>query len=202
MLLQHALLLFLWIVYCALHSILASKTVKRSLKEKLGPAFRHYRLAYTLFAFFSLVGLLWFQVQIASPVLFKQSSLSIVCGGLLAVPGLVLMLICIKKYFLSLSGLQSLVREHSGNVLIITGVHRYIRHPLYLGTFAFIWGLLILQPYLSLLIADLVITIYTAIAIKFEEDKLVEEFGIAYKTYQNTVPSLIPGLRRRTDKAV
>ena len=73
-----------------------------------------------------------------------------------------------------------------------TGIHNYVRHPLYAGTFLFIWGLLLLLPYWSLLIADSIITLYTLIGIRFEENKLVREFGKPYEEYQNEVPMIIP----------
>jgi protein-S-isoprenylcysteine O-methyltransferase Ste14 len=65
---------------------------------------------------------------------------------------------------------------------------------LYLGTFIFAWGIFILYPTLSILIAVSIITIYTLIAIQFEEKKLVKEFGEVYKEYQRRVPMIIPRL--------
>lgn len=93
---------------------------------------------------------------------------------------------------MGLSGLRSLVQEENYSELHISGIHRYVRHPLYLGTFLFIWGLFIVFPTLSLLISNSVITIYTLIGIKLEEKKLVLEFKEQYKAYQKTVPKLIP----------
>ncbi len=92
-----------------------------------------------------------------------------------------------------LTGLRSIITEDKNtSELIITGIHKYVRHPLYLGTFIFIWGLLLLIPLLSLLISNTVITIYTLIGIKFEEEKLIEEFGQSYIEYKNEVPKLLP----------
>ena len=76
------------------------------------------------------------------------------------------MILCIKNYFLSLSGLKSLLNESYSNELIIKGVHRYVRHPLYLGTFAFIWGLWLLLPTVSFLIVNVIITTYTLVGIR------------------------------------
>lgn len=104
------------------------------------------------------------------------------------------MLVCIKNYFMTLSGLKSLFIDEPSSTLIIKGVHKYLRHPLYLGTFAFLWGLFILFPYLSLFIANVVIILYTVIAIRFEENKLVYEYGNEYKEYQKNVPKLFPNL--------
>jgi methanethiol S-methyltransferase len=113
--------------------------------------------------------------------------------------GLLIMLISIKKYFMSLSGIKTLVAEEPPtNELRIDGIHKHVRHPLYLGTFLFIWGLFILFPLLSQMIANVIITVYTLIGIIFEEQKLQKEFGRAYFDYQKQVPKIIPSFKRRT----
>lgn len=159
----------------------------------MGQSFGHYRLLYTLFAFVSLIAVVFYQLRLAPVVLFT-STLALYSGIVLALAGLILMGICIKKYFMSLSGLRSLFQERPSHQLIISGVHRYVRHPLYLGTFAFLWGFFLVKPHLSLLISNSIITLYTVYAITLEETKLVEEFGSAYRRYQATVPKLLPRL--------
>jgi protein-S-isoprenylcysteine O-methyltransferase Ste14 len=110
--------------------------------------------------------------------------------------GAAIMLICIKKYFLSLSGLKSLfANKVVANELRIDGIHKYVRHPLYLGTFIFIWGGFLLLPLLSLLISISIITIYTLIGIRLEEEKLLAEFGETYRKYILLTPMIIPGLK-------
>jgi len=158
--------------------------------------FKWYRLWYTLFAFVFLVALLFFQVNMTTLRLFISKGFLFIAGLVLCVGGLVLMLSCIYKYFMNLSGLRSLIIENFSGQLEITGIHRYLRHPLYLGTFSFIWGLALMEPYLSLVIADSIITVYTLIAIDFEEKKLVAEFGDQYRRYKAEVPKLIPSFKR------
>lgn len=192
MLLNHILVAAVWILYCVLHSVLASITIKKWVQQKTGKVFRYYRLFYTLFAFLSLAAVIYFQLSIKSVYLFDPTVLSNLLGSITALLGLGLMLVCIKKYFLSLSGLKSLYQESPSAELMIAGVHRYMRHPLYTGTFLFIWGLWLLFPSLSFFIADTVITVYTVYAIRLEEAKLVQEFGDKYREYQRTVPKLIP----------
>jgi len=163
----------------------------------MGKNYKHYRLFYTLFAFISLIAIIYYQIRIETIKLFLPTTVSYVLGGLVTITGLVIMMICIGKYFVSLSGIKSLVQEHSGSSqLIITGIHRYVRHPLYLGTFIFIWGLLILFPQLSLLMANTIITGYTLAALKWEEAKLIAEFGDDYRSYKQNVPAILPRLSR------
>lgn len=198
MLVNHIILAMLWIVYCVLHSVLASQSLKNKLKQRM-KNYKLYRVWYTLFAFIFLVGLIYYQIKIPTIALFSLNNFILIAGIIIGFSGLTLMLICIRKYFMSLSGLRSMFIENYSNELQITGVHKYIRHPLYLGTFAFIWGLFLLFPYLSLFIANVVITIYTLIGIELEEQKLIAEFGEQYVQYRRKVPKLIPFFKPNID---
>jgi methanethiol S-methyltransferase len=194
---NHIILILLWSVYCILHSLMASSGFKQKLVSLLGTRFKYYRLFYTLFAFLFLVFILYYQFNIETSRAFESSYYTRLAGILVGISGLIIMITCIKKYFMSLSGLLSLVKETSYNTLIITGIHKYVRHPLYLGTFGFIWGAFLCYPFWTILIADTIITLYTLIAIRFEEDKLVKEYGNSYKEYQQRVPKLIPSIKPR-----
>ncbi len=161
----------------------------------MGSGFRYFRLLYTLFAFASFAVVILYQVNLQQVQLFLLTDPIFYAGLLICFGGLVLMIVCISKYFVGLSGIKALFKEETSNQLIISGVHRFVRHPLYLGTFVFIWGLLLVQPYLSLLIANTIITVYTLIGMRLEEAKLVDEFGEDYIKYQQTVPRILPGSR-------
>jgi methanethiol S-methyltransferase len=197
MLLNHIILAMLWTVYCALHSLLASEWLKQKVWHRM-KNYKWYRLWYTLFAFVFFVIVLYYQITIPAFKLFAVNDFILIPGSLICLLGLAIMAICIRKYFMNLSGLRSLFMENFSNELQITGIHRYTRHPLYLGTFGFIWGLFLLLPYLSLLISNIIITVYTLIGIGLEERKLIKEFGENYLKYQARVPKLIPFFNPKT----
>lgn len=180
----------MWILYGVVHSVLAHKKFKQAAEKKMGPRFRFYRIFYVVFAFITMVGILIYQLTITPVLLFRESTALSLAGIFVSASGLVLMLVCIRKYFMSLSGLKSLFFEQHRHELIVTGVHRFVRHPLYLGTFIFIWGLLLIFPHLSLLIMNTVITVYTVIGMNLEEEKLVDEFGKDYLEYKKRVGAL------------
>jgi methanethiol S-methyltransferase len=189
--LQHILLALGWSLFGFFHSALASGRVKRAFFGRWPGLRPYYRTAYVLFAFLTMGAVLAWQLRIDSPLLLGPGWRY--PGFLLAGAGLLLMIVCIKKYFMSLSGLKSLFRhEEVAPKLRIDGVHRYIRHPLYLGTFVFIWGLFLIFPYASLLVANVFIQGYTILAIPFEEAKLIQDFGPDYERYRKEVPRLIP----------
>ena len=192
---KHFILALLWALFCFLHSLLASLSIKQKLAHQMGKNYKHYRLFYTLFAFANLGVVVYYQIKMDSLYIYIPTTLSNIIGIAIGVAGLVIMPVCIKKYFLSLSGLKSLFEERPASELMLGGIHRFVRHPLYAGTFMAIWGAFIAMPLLSLLIANFIITVYTLIGIELEEKKLEAEFGAAYKTYKQKVPKLFPVLR-------
>jgi methanethiol S-methyltransferase len=190
---NHLILATLWVLYAFFHSILAHDKVKDGFKKLLGYYFKYYRLAYTIFALVTLLFVCWFQLSIQSPLLYQTNNTTLAVGIFFSASGFALMIICIKKYFIGLSGVQSISNTITDKKLIITGVHRFVRHPLYLGTFVFLWGLFILYPFCHLLISNVIITVYTIIGTRFEERKLLRNFGQQYKEYQQNVKAFIPG---------
>ncbi len=198
---QHLILAVAWIAFCFLHSLLADVGVKQNLAKSLGKSFRYFRLYYSLFAAITFFIVLIYQVGMNSFYLFQPNNISYTLGLVTAIVGLIIMAVCIRKYFAQLSGLKTLFIDEvkTGNVLIITGIHRFVRHPLYAGTFIFIWGLFIFVPYSSLLISNFIITVYTLIGIGFEEKKLIKEFGDQYQEYKRKVPMILPSRKPSPD---
>jgi protein-S-isoprenylcysteine O-methyltransferase Ste14 len=112
------------------------------------------------------------------------------------------MLICIRKYFYSLSGIQAL-QSHKPAItptLEQNGIHAYVRHPLYFGTLIFLWGLFFMFPFLNNLIAVSIISAYVFIGIGQEEKKLLLEYGEEYERYMEGVPKLIPKFKSQEKK--
>lgn len=191
----HWLLILFWIIYYMVHSILAATSVKIFFKKSLGNYFRYYRLTYSIFVTITLLWLLYYQYSFQSPLLIRSMVLKYFSFLLLVLPGILIMLISIKKYFLLLSGVRSIFTPTPAAELKADGIHRYIRHPLYSGTILFVWGLFFIFPFLNNLIAVVLLTLYVLIGISFEEKKLIKEFGKKYDEYIFKVPKLIPDLK-------
>ena len=102
------------------------------------------------------------------------------------------MLISIDKYFLYLSGIDVFLKKEVSAQLETTGLHQYVRHPLYFGTLLVVWSLWLLMPSMAHLIGVSMITLYTLIGTILEEKKLLREYGTAYAQYMEKVPMLIP----------
>jgi protein-S-isoprenylcysteine O-methyltransferase Ste14 len=188
---DHLLLCLSWVFFCFFHSALASGRVKNRVAARWPRLHQNYRPLYTLFAVLTFLPIVLFQAGLRSPFLLGSGWRWI--GIPLAFIGIVLMAVCIRKYFMRLSGLKTLLTSHTGPPeLRIDGVHRFVRHPLYLGTFLFIWGFFLVVPQLSLLLSNLIIHGYTLIGLRFEEEKLVGTFGGQYERYREEVPGLVP----------
>ncbi len=194
---DHLILTIAWIAFCVLHSLLANEGFKRRVEKASGPLYRFYRPAYSVFAFLNLAIILYLQFSTRSTLLWKPNLLT----SLLAIPFLAISLyimgLSISKYFFYLSGVDVLMNKTVEPVLQTGGLHRFVRHPLYLGTIMLVWCIFLYFPYFSHLIACLIITLYSRIGIVFEEKKLVKEYGDQYKQYAKKVPMLIPDFKRK-----
>jgi protein-S-isoprenylcysteine O-methyltransferase Ste14 len=95
----------------------------------------------------------------------------------------------------SFLGFRQLLRPDSDDQparLVLTGLYRWVRHPLYTAGLIFIW----LTPVMTVnvLAMNAGLTIYIVVGAIFEERKLLKEYGQAYADYRKRTPMLIPGL--------
>lgn len=83
-----------------------------------------------------------------------------------------------------------LVRSEGTPRLIVTGLYRYVRHPVYLMTLA----AMVAAPVLPLdrVVLAAAALAYLAFGIPIEERKLLAQFGPAYAAYRRRVPAVFP----------
>src|SRR5882757_5858177 len=111
---SHLLLAVLWTAFCGLHSLLAANAIKQKIIGRLKNAGRYYRLCYTVFAGASFAAVLAYQFSMHSPLLFQPHTWMVFTGVIAGLCGLIIMGICIRRYFFLLSGLrESLQNDHS-----------------------------------------------------------------------------------------
>lgn len=82
--------------------------------------------------------------------------------------------------------------EEGGEQLVISGIYRYVRHPLYTGLLLLLSALLLWSPDLGNLIFVLLTLAYLPVGIWLEERKLVHQFGNDYLMYSKGTPALLP----------
>jgi len=136
--------------------------------------------------------ILLYQFSVESVYLWRNNAIMNSVFVLMAVMGLGVMSVSVKKYFFKLSGVNVFLKKESETVLETSGLHAYVRHPLYAGTLLFAWSVFLIFPLLSYLVTCVSITAYTIIGVRLEEKKLVYLFGQQYHVYKNNVPMIIP----------
>ncbi|MBO9631805.1 MAG: isoprenylcysteine carboxylmethyltransferase family protein [Chitinophagaceae bacterium] len=194
-------LIIYWLIFGVLHSLLAANPVKQFFSSFMGTSFRYYRLFYSILSFLILGGIYWFQYRQPDRIILQLSHYVSILALLLLAPALLVMGICIRKYFFHLSGIDVLFpQQQKSDKLETGGLNSYMRHPLYSGTILLIWCIFFLLPTGGNLIDAVMVTVYTCIGTLFEEKKLRREFGEAYIAYQQKVPMLLPFTKPRKQR--
>lgn len=190
-----------WILFGVSHSLLAAGGVKSFFQLIMGNHFRYYRFYYSIFSFLLIGWILYFQYSYADKIIWQAPLFIRIIGFVLLIPALVIMLLCIKKYFFHLSGIDVFwAQEQQTGKLETGGLNSYVRHPLYTGTLLLVICLFLIAPTGGNLISAGMIILYTCVGTIFEEKKLRRTFGEAYHLYQQNVPMLIPFIKRRKRK--
>ena len=189
-------LIFVIVVWGVVHSLLASLGFKNFLRRRLGNRFmKSYRLLYNLLAVISLAPVLALMVSLPDQPLYQVpapwSYLLRVGQGLSVI---LLFGAVLQTDILAFVGLRQWVEDEQTGELVIKGLYRFVRHPLYTFSLLILW----LSPSMTVnsFVVYAALTVYVLIGIIFEERKLLREFGQAYADYKSVTPMLIPGLSK------
>lgn len=183
------------VLYGVIHSLLAATQIKARIYARFGDtARRWYRLIYNAFATLSFIPVLLLVAFLPDTKIYTIPSPY--RWVTLAVQGVAALLVVIGVWqtdawtFLGLRQISTPTNEDTESRLVISGLYRWVRHPLYSAGLVFLW----LTPLMSLntLAFNLSLTIYIIIGALHEESRLLKEFGEAYQTYRECVPMLIP----------
>lgn len=181
---------FAWILYFFIHSFLATNAVKLYVEKRVPALFPCYRICYNGIAFIGLIPLLYLSVFLPDTYLLSLNWLSPI-GYILIATGLVLLYLAFKAF----DGAEFLgIKKEKMPELVLSGMYRYVRHPLYFATIILILGLFLLVPTQKMLLVLLISYNYILIGFRLEERKLVAVFGEEYQSYQKKVKGLIPYL--------
>ena len=190
-------------LYGGLHSLLASNWAKNRVRSLLGSASdRWYRLAFNFLAAILFVPVLVVVALLPGTVIYALGlPWLFVFVGVQVLSLIVLALGLLQTDALHFLGLRQLMRPKPDTPprLIVSGLYRWVRHPLYTAGLAFIWFTPLMST--SLLALNLGLTAYILIGSEFEERRLLSEFGEAYVDYQRRVPRIIPIPWRTIDTA-
>jgi methanethiol S-methyltransferase len=186
-------------IYGLLHSVLASHTMKAWAAGVYGvnASRKWYRLFFNVIAVITFLPVLWLTAtspdmplwSVPSPwsSVFRGVQIAGIVGAAIAV---------LQTGAMSFAGLQQLFtggKEGETSALVVKGLYRFVRHPIYTFSLMFVW----FSPTFTVnsLAFALGVTGYFLVGIFFEERKLVREFGQSYLDYKSKTPALVPGLK-------
>ena len=190
---EYGLYALLWLSFGLVHSLLASHSAKRLLYPLFG---RAYRLSYNLFSALH-IGL----IMIGGQLWLAENSMSFHLAGWIDVlimacrwVGVVVMVAALTQYDLGLFGGLTQLRRSEVTVdgeepLHLSGLHRFVRHPIYLGAYLYLWGGMTDEFGLQTALWG---SVYLFIGTWFEERKLIAQYGQSYIDYRSKVPSIFP----------
>lgn len=188
------LLALLWLGYFAIHSLLASLTLKQWLASSLPGILPWYRILYNILAVVLVVPPLLALWWLHSEPLWRWQ------GAWAWVAYLLMLMACLGfvwslRYYDSREflGLRQLQRQQQGTAdqeqLHISPLHRFVRHPWYSLGLVLVWTQ-DMDP--ARLVSAVCISLYLIYGSVLEERKLLVFHGERYRDYRKRVPGLVP----------
>jgi protein-S-isoprenylcysteine O-methyltransferase Ste14 len=180
--------------YGASHSLFASRWFKGYVHRNTKAwSKRVYRVAYNIVSILTFLPVLAIVVLQPGRTLYRiPAPYHFLALGLQSLAVMILILGLTHTDPWRFLGLRQLLqpKEDESKELVIHGLYRWVRHPLYTAGLLFIW----LTPMMttSILAMNLGLSAYLYIGSIFEERRLLNEFGTAYERYRRCVPRLIP----------
>jgi protein-S-isoprenylcysteine O-methyltransferase Ste14 len=189
-----ALLAAAWIGYAAIHSALASLTVKRRVAARWPAAMPAYRLAYNAVAVATLAPIAWLVRAHPGPTLWQWRGIGWWLANGLALAAVLGFLLSLRYYD---SGEFSGMRQWRLGIRAVADqerfhlspLHRWVRHPWYFLGLVIVWTR---DMSAAMFVSALFITAYFTIGSRLEERKLLVYHGERYRRYRQRVAGLIP----------
>jgi len=95
--------------------LLASLKAKQKIGKYFGDHMKWYRPVYVLIATLTFSAILFYQFSMPTELVYKMNAASALTGSIIGITGIIIMVICIVKYFSRISGLNSLLIKNSNN---------------------------------------------------------------------------------------
>lgn len=158
-----------------------------------------YRLGYNLFAFLTILPVLWvLWTQVPDRLLWRiPAPFDWLALGMQFVGFVGLIVALLQTDLWEFVGLRQAVNFLAGKEqllppakLVTGGMYAFVRHPLYFFSLLILWP----NPTMTLqtLILNVMATMYLWAGSRVEERRLTAVFGEAYTIYQQRVPGLLP----------
>jgi protein-S-isoprenylcysteine O-methyltransferase Ste14 len=181
-----------WVLYAALHSLLADLRVKAAVSTHFPRFPPWYRLAYNGVALLTALPLMWLLRAVPGAELWAWHGAWAWLANGFAVAALFGAMQSSKAYAMNdflglgvLGGDKTIERD----VFRLSTAHRFVRHPWYSFGLVIVWTR---DMNAAMLVSALAITIYFVVGSWLEEQKLIAIHGDTYRRYRERVPGLLP----------
>lgn len=193
---RYVILTGLWIAFCVIHSALISTTVTDFMRSRLKDRYRFYPLLYGLSTIALLLALgLYTDRTDEQPLIQWSGALAAVPIALFVASGLLMWSASNHYDMLKMVGIRQLMKgppptfPASGGKIDDSGVLGMVRHPIYAAMLIAFWARDITP---SVLVVNVVLSVYMIVGTMLEERRLSLEFGGAYEEYKKNVSMLFP----------
>ncbi len=181
-----------FLIFAAIHSLLATGYIKSKAERLLKGNFRFYRLLYTIISFptFAPAFLVWLKYTSLTPLVYRIPDWLSPVFLLVRLLGIGLFVYAVfQTDILEFAGIKPTRREMESK-LITGGAYGIVRHPMYTGAIAVLFTKMEMSQ--LELTASLLVSIYFVIGAIIEEKRLVSTFGDEYRRYKQQVSMLVP----------
>ncbi|MHB8193926.1 MAG: methyltransferase family protein [Bellilinea sp.] len=193
-------ILFSLVLYGGLHSLLASRRFKAALLRRFGPAaLRWHRFLFSVMGGLTILPVLALTLLLPDREIYAVEKPFSWLLNLLRLAGLIgLIYGVLQTGFMNFIGLDRVLDPAAAEKpprFVTNGLYRWVRHPLYTSAMLLMWA----APNLSwnTLAFNLGVSAYLVIGSRYEEQKLLDEFGSAYEEYRQRTPGFLPGIRQQ-----
>lgn len=191
-----------FVLFGFIHSLLANTTVKRWLFERKPYLKAVYRLMYNAVAVITLA-LWYFLAPFPEGIFYSVPAPWNILLRFLQILGITGFLLSLNqidnRQFLGIRQLSDYLNEgklpdrldeFGEHELVVNGLYKYARHPLYTASIM----ILAFNPVMSykLCIITILFSLYFYIGSIYEERNLVDIYGQKYRDYQINVPRFLP----------
>ncbi len=189
------LLVSAWIIYGAVHSLLASLTFKEWLFHRWPALQPAYRILFNVVAVITLAPQMFLILIYKGETVFSWPPEWQWLAHTLSLLAIIGFIWSLKFYDLQeFLGLKQWRNRHqpaanSDAQFVISPLHRFVRHPWYSFAFVLMWAR---EMDAMMLATSIIVSGYFIIGAYFEERKLVKLYGDAYQKYRRQVPGLVP----------
>jgi protein-S-isoprenylcysteine O-methyltransferase Ste14 len=144
-----------------------------------------------LLAFLALPGMVALLAPVGIVVFDPWRGKIWLIGLFVLLAGLGILIWCVRDFYVV--GKGTLAPWCPPENLVIVGLYRYVRNPMYIGVIVLVagWALLFLSPLVAGYLILLALAFHIRV-VRYEEPWLESRFGTAWRAYCNQVPRWLP----------